>query len=164
VHDAAGRESNDARFSVVVSPDPVVLASFESGIEGWVPQQPNAERIVTQSPTFLSQGGFGLEVTGAGFRNWFGVAPPQPLDLSARRSISYDIQTGAAASETGVRIFFGEVRCQSFGDEVPPNTTLRVELDIINMNCDSTRPAVGASSIYIVFSAGTFRIDNVQIN
>lgn len=164
VHDAAGRESNDARLSVVVSPDPVVLASFESGVEGWLPQMPNAERTVSQTTAFVSQGGFGLEVTGAGFRNWFGVAPPQPLDLSARRSISYDIQTGAAGSETGVRVFFGEVRCQSFGDEVPPNTTQRVELDLINMNCDSTRPTAGAGSLYLVFSAGTFRIDNVQIH
>ncbi len=164
-HDAAGRESNSARLSIVVSPDPVVLTSFESGVEGWAAQMPNPQRIITQSAAFFTEGGFGLEVTGAGFRSWFGVTPPQPLDLSARRSISYDLQTGAAASETGVRIFFGDVRCQSFGDQVPANTTARVELNLINMSCDSPRPSSApASSLYIVFSAGTFRIDHVQIH
>jgi mannan endo-1,4-beta-mannosidase len=162
-HDVAGRESNPAALSIVVSPDPVVLSSFEAGVEGWVAQMPNATRTVAQSSAFATDGTFGLEVSGTGNRNWFGLQLPAPADLSARRALTYDVQVGADDSETGVRVFFGDVRCQSFGARVPANTTSRVELDLINMTCDAPRPNARASSMYVLFSAGTFRLDNVQL-
>jgi hypothetical protein len=68
-------------------------------------------------------------VTGT-TNNWFGRAYDEPLDLSARRALRYDVQTLADDTQTGVRVFFGEVRCQSPFGEVPANTTTQVEIDL----------------------------------
>jgi hypothetical protein len=161
--DAAERESNEAILGIIVSPDPTPLTSFEAGADGWVAQSPMNGGTAVQSSAFATEGAFSLEVTGT-TNNWFGRVYDQPLDLSARRAIRYDVQTLGDDTQTAVRVFFGEVRCQSpFGD-VPANTTTQVEIDMVNLNCDGLRPADGrATSLYLRFSSGTFRLDNVQL-
>lgn len=162
--DSAQRASNVATLGVIVSPDPASLSSFEADADGWVAQNTANGGTVVQSPAFATDGAFGLEVTGT-TNNWFGRIFAEPLDLSARRAIRYDVQTLADDTQTAVRVFFGEVRCQSpFGD-VPANTTTQVEIDLMNLNCDGPRPANGrATSLYLRFSPGTFRLDNVQLH
>jgi mannan endo-1,4-beta-mannosidase len=147
--DAAERESNEAILGIIVSPDPTPLTSFEAGADGWVAQNPMNGGTAVQSSAFATEGAFSLEVTGT-TNNWFGRVYDQPLDLSARRAIRYDVQTLGDDTQTAVRVFFGEVRCQSpFGD-VPANTTTQVEIDMVNLNCDGLRPADGrATSLYL---------------
>lgn len=161
--DAAQRESNIATFSIVVSPDPVPLTSFELDADGWVAQNPDNGGTVVQSDAFTTDGSFGIEVTGT-TNNWFGRVFDAPIDLSARRAIRYDLQTLEEDTQTAVRVFFGEVRCQSTFGDVPANTTTSVEIDLVGLNCDGPRPADGlATSLYLRFSPGTFRLDNVQL-
>lgn len=162
VQDNSGRASNTATLSVVVSPDPVVIHSFETGVEGWGAQNPANGGTVAQSDAFASDGGFGLEVTGTNF-NWFGTQLLEPLDLSARRALTYDFEPSPNEVTARARIFFGTVRCQSAFTPVPANAT-SVELDLINLNCDGARPpGARATSLYLRFNGGTYRIDNVQL-
>ena len=74
------------------------------------------------------------------------------------------MQTLADDTQTAVRVFFGEVRCQSPFGEVPANTTTEVEIDLVNLDCDGPRPANGqATSLYLRFAAGMFRLDDVRL-
>jgi hypothetical protein len=162
--DSVGRESNAATLSIVVSPDPMLVSSFEAGVEGWGPL--NVETgTVAQSRAFSTHGRFGLEVTGSANNNWYGVALASPLDLSERRAIAYDISVGPVdGTNRGARIFFGPVRCQSPQTWVPQNTVETLEIDLRSMNCTGGEPDfTQATSLYLRFSAGTFHIDNVQI-
>jgi mannan endo-1,4-beta-mannosidase len=161
--DGLGRESNAANVSVVVSPDPLLVASFEAGAEGWQPL--NVEMgSVAQSAAFATDGSFGLEVTGSG-NNWYGVTLDPPLDLSERRALAYDIAVGPVdGTNRAVRIFFGTVRCQSSFTWVPQNTVEKLEVDLRTLTCNGGEPDLArATSMYLRFSPGTFHIDNVQV-
>lgn len=161
--DTAGRESNTADLAVIVGGDPTPLTSFEAGTDGWVAQNTMNGGIAAQSSAFATDGAFGLEVTGTN-NNWFGKEYGEPLDLSARRAIRYDVQTLDNETQTAVRVFFGDVRCQSAFGNVPANTTTQVEIDLVNLNCNGLRPADGrATALYLRFGTGTFRLDNVLL-
>lgn len=161
--DASGRESNAASVSIVVSPDPVLVSSFEAGLEGWAPL--NADMgTVAQSEAFATHGAFGLEVNGSG-NNWYGLTLDPPLDLSERRALAYDISVGPVdGTNRAARIFFGAVRCQSSFTWVPQDTVDKLEFDLRSMNCTGGDPDLTqATSIYLRFNPGTFHIDNVQV-
>jgi mannan endo-1,4-beta-mannosidase len=162
--DGVGRESNAATLSIVVSPDPLLVSSFEAGVEGWGPL--NAQTgTVMQSGAFATHGSYGLEVTGSANNNWYGVTLDSPLDLSERRAIAYDISVGPGdGTNRGARIFYGAVRCQSRPTRVPQNTVEKLAIDLRSMNCTGGEPDfTQATSLYLRFSPGTFHIDNVQI-
>jgi mannan endo-1,4-beta-mannosidase len=163
VSDSQGRVSNEASLSVVVSPDPVLFASFETSSEGWAAQNLMNGGTATQSNAFATQGSFGLEVSGTTF-NWFGVQSATPIDLSARRALTYDVQVGAQGTTRAARLFVGTQRCTSDRVQLEPNRTHNVEIDLTNLTCDSPNMDLSnVTSVYLLFGAGTYRLDNVQL-
>jgi mannan endo-1,4-beta-mannosidase len=162
VSDSQGRSSNDARLRVVVSPDPVLFASFETGSEGWAAQNPMNLGTALQSTAFATDGGSSLELTGTTF-NWFGVELTTPLDLTARRALTYDVQVGAQGTVRAARLFVGSERCTSDFIQLEPNQTHNVEIDLTNLNCDTPNMNLAnVSAVYLLFGTGTYRLDNVR--
>jgi mannan endo-1,4-beta-mannosidase len=90
------RRSNEATLQVQVKPppgEPVLLFSFEDGTRGWVPadwQGPAGS--TTSTDAFATEGAQGLAVTSNGGA-WFQGVFVQPLDLTGRSVLSYDLQT-----------------------------------------------------------------------
>jgi hypothetical protein len=163
VSDSQGRASNDARLTVIVSPDPVLLTSFEAGSEGWAPQDAMSGGTVVQSNAFASDGSFSLEVSGSNF-GWFGVQLTPPLDLTARRALSYDVQVGARGTVRAARLFVAGQRCTSDFQQLEPNQTHAVTIDLTNLSCDDPNTNLSnVDELYLLFGAGTYRLDNVWL-
>ncbi|HVZ33683.1 MAG TPA: Ig-like domain-containing protein, partial [Polyangiaceae bacterium] len=165
--DGSGRDSNVATLSLTVSPDPIRVTSFETGLEGWAPLMATAGTLASSS-VYASDGASGAEVVGtAGTQgNWYGVTFNPPLDLSSRYAVAYDIQVGPLdGTNEGARILYGSVRCQSPLVWVPQNTTGEIDIDLSSMTCNGSTPPdlTQATALYLRFSAGTFHFDNVRI-
>jgi mannan endo-1,4-beta-mannosidase len=169
VRDEAGRTSNPARLDVTVRPrpgDPLVLASFEDGTDGFAPGnwQANAG-TVAQTGEFHPQGAAGLRVSSVD-GGWFGIAPlPQKVDLSGKASLKYELRTGAAGTSTSVAVQTGDAWtwCQSSFGWVNADTTTTVTIDLTTaMSCDGTALA-DVRVIYLWISGGgTFDIDYIR--
>ena len=100
VRDKAGRRSNVADVVVTVKPDPgaaIRIASWETGTEGWAPGdwQTNAGTL-SQTADFHTDGSFGLHVDAVE-GGWFGLTLPEPLDLSSKSTVKFDLRTGPDA-------------------------------------------------------------------
>ncbi len=162
VLDRLERSSNEARLLIIVTGDPIQLSSFEDGLGGFAPQNPENTALLTQSAAFASDGGFGLQIVSEN-GGWYGVTPAQPLDISARRAVSYDLRTADAGTVRAVRFFDGELRCTSGFDQVPAGSTLNVEIDITSMNCDPGFNMTSADAMFLRFGGGTFQFDNVVL-
>jgi mannan endo-1,4-beta-mannosidase len=168
IRDLAGRTSNVAGLIVTVKPkpgEPVVIASFESGTEGWAPAswQTNAG-AVAQTADFHTLGSYGLHVDGAD-GGWFGVTLAEPLDLSGRSAIRYDLRTGPdAGTSASIAVQYGDsyTWCQSNFSWVPQGQSTTVTADLLTgMSCDP--PALTqVHVIYIFFGSGSFDIDNIR--
>lgn len=160
--DSRGLESNVAHLSWVVAGDPLAVTSFEMGLGGWAPLNAMNGGVV-QSSAFASHGDFGAEVVGTG-NNWYGVTFDPPLDLSARYAVSFNVQVGPEdGTNRGVRIQYGDVRCQTPFVWLPQNTTGEVEVDLTTATCMGTPDKTRATALYLRFSAGTFHFDDVKL-
>lgn len=170
IRDSAGRTSNAAALSVTVKPDPtaaMLLASFETGTEGWAPGtwQPSAG-TVEQSTDYASEGSHSLKFN-ADDGGWIGVTFPAPIDLTGRTHIKADIKTlGTGTSQDiSLQIGPGFEWCQGNFTFVNANTTATTDVDMIGaFSCDiSTMPMNDVRGMYIFFSGnGTFYLDNVR--
>jgi mannan endo-1,4-beta-mannosidase len=169
VRDEAGRTSNVAELRVQVRPlpgDAIVLASFESGVDGWASAswQTNAG-TVAQTADFHTAGAYGLRaVTAEG--GWFGTTnwAAEPVNLSGKTHVRYDIRTGATGTSISVALQTGSsfTWCQSGWGWVNPDTTTVVEIDLASMGCDLASFA-DVRTMYVWFSAGaTYDIDHVR--
>ena len=168
VRDLAGRVSNVADLVVTVKPDPtaaIVIASFESGTDGWAPGnwQANAGTL-SQTTDFHTDGASGLHVSGAD-GGWFGSTFAEPLDLSGKTALKVDLRTGpAAGTSTDIAIQVGPASdwCQGAFVWVPENTTTTFEADLTNsFPCDPARLA-DVRAIWVFFNGGEFDADFVR--
>ncbi|MFF5214661.1 cellulase family glycosylhydrolase [Micromonospora sp. NPDC000442] len=168
VQDTAGRRSNLAELTVTVKPapgDPIVLASWESGLEGWAPGdwQPDAGTLA-QSDAFATAGAYGLRVSATG-GGWFGVTLPEPVDLSTKGVLRYDLRTSASAgTSTSIAVQTGEgwAWCQSAFGWVGEGTTTTVEIDLLTqMSCDASALA-DVRGILIWVSPGVHDLDHLR--
>jgi mannan endo-1,4-beta-mannosidase len=165
VRDEAGHTSNVAELRVTVRAlpgDPVVLASFESGVDAFAPGswQPNAG-TVTQTTDFHTDGAHGLRVTAAD-GGWFGVANlAEPVDLAGKSLFRYDLRAGAAGTSISIALQVGPsfTWCQSGWGWVDAGTTTVVEIELSSLSCESA----DVRSIWVWFSGGaSFDIDHVR--
>jgi len=169
VRDRRGRLSNVADIVVTVKPDPagaLTIASFETGTEGWdnAPWQANGG-TVAQSDEFATAGTHSLRVDAVD-GGWFGVTFAEPLDLSARVTLKYDLRTdpsqgsnAAIAVQTGPSFTW----CQSTFNWVNQNSTQTAEIDLIGaMSCDATALA-DVRQMFIFINPGTHYIDNIHV-
>lgn len=168
VRDQAGRLSNTATVTITVKPDPAavaVLASFETGTEGWASAswQPNGG-TVAQTTDFATHGTHGLRVDAAD-GGWFGVTFPEPIDLSTRSALKYDLRTSPAAGTNAaiaVQTGSGFAWCQSNFTWINQDTTTTATIDLLSaMSCDSTALA-DVRVLWIYINPGTVHLDNIR--
>ncbi len=168
VRDQAGRLSNVATVTVTVKPDPAavaVLASFETGTEGWAsaPWQTNGG-TVEQTGEFATEGAHGLRVDAAD-GGWFGVTFAEPIDLSTRTTLKYDLRTSPAAGTSAavaVQTGAGLAWCQSSFTWINQDSTTTATIDLLSgMSCDSTALA-DVRILWIYINPGTVDLDNVR--
>ncbi|HEU5110563.1 MAG TPA: cellulase family glycosylhydrolase, partial [Micromonosporaceae bacterium] len=175
VRDERNKTSNPAALTVNVRPDPAgsfTLASFEDGTQGWAPAPWNAGAgTVEQTGEWAADGTHSLKVT-ANTGHWFGLTLPEPLDLSRRVSVKYNLRTSAASgSNAALAVQFPTVGdpstntwCQATNwTWVSQNSEYEKTVDLINeFSCEeSTLTAV--RELYIWIDPGTHMIDNVRI-
>jgi mannan endo-1,4-beta-mannosidase len=167
VRDAAGRTSNPADLTVTVKPDPtasIPIATFETGVQGWGPGNwlPDAG-VVAQTADFHPEGSFGLhlDVTTA---HWFGVTFAEPLDLSTKSQIAYELRTGSAGSSVAIALQTGEsfTWCQSSFPWVGPETTTTITVELLtDLSCGSEVLA-DVRGLLIFLGPGSYDLDNVR--
>ena len=170
IKDLAGRTSNVADITVTVKPDPagaILIASFESGTDGWVSIN-NLPATITQTSEYATDGAFGLRIdTASG--DWFGRNLATPLDLTGKAVLKYDLRTNGAGTNLTAAVQVGSTFewCQwPFGiwrdGGAQPAT---VELDLINgsscLDLGSKLGDVRALWIWIQ-GGGEFDLDNVR--
>ncbi|MEY2934504.1 MAG: hypothetical protein RL033_5253 [Pseudomonadota bacterium] len=162
--DQRGRESNVATLSLIVSPDPLAVTSFEAGLGGWAPLDA-MNGTLASSTAFASDGELGAEVVSTGNGNWYGATLDTPVDVSARYAVSFDVQVGPVdGTNRAVRILYGDVRCQSDFVWLPQGTSGEVQVDLDAMTCTGGTPdRTRATALYLRFNAGTFHFDHVRI-
>ncbi len=167
VRDAAGRTSNVADLVVTVKPDPtaaVDIATFESGTQGWAPGNwmPDAG-VLTQTGDFSPQGDFGLhlEVTAG---HWFGVSFAEPLDLSTKSRIVYELRTGANGTAQSVAVQVGSsfTWCQTPFPWIQPGTTTTITIDLFTDLSSCVDQLNDIKVMYIFFNPGSYDIDHVR--
>jgi mannan endo-1,4-beta-mannosidase len=173
IADVRGRRSNEATLQVQVKPplgEPVLLFSFEDGTQGWVPgdwQGPSAGSTATTT-AFATDGIQGLEVTSNGGA-WFQGVFAEPLDLTGRTVLSYDLQTGATGTSAAIALRNGPNFnwCQSTFEWKPENGTYHVEIDLLtSISCEGESDPAALTQVhdmFIFFNDGQFIIDNVVI-
>jgi mannan endo-1,4-beta-mannosidase len=173
IADRRGRRSNEATLQVQVKPplgEPLLLFSFEDGTQGWAPgdwQGPNAGSTAT-TDVFATEGTQGLQVTSNGGA-WFQGVFDEPLDLTGRSVLSYDLQTGATGTSAAISFRNGPSFnwCQSNFEWKPENGTYHVEIDLLtSISCEGESDPAALTQVhdmFIFFNDGQFIIDNVVI-
>ena len=169
VRDQAGRTSNVAELRVTVKSrpgDPLVLASFETGTEGWGPAswQSNAG-TVAQTTEFHPQGASGLRATTAD-GGWFGVSGlAEAVNLSGKSVLRYELRTGAAGTSYSIAVQTGDAYtwCQSTWGYASANTTTTVEADLTTaMSCDGAALA-DVRAVFVWFDGNAvYDIDHLR--
>lgn len=169
VKDEAGRLSNVAELRVTVKNRPgdaLVINSFESGTEGWASAnwQSNAGTVAS-STEFHTNGGQGLRVVAAD-GGWFGLSPlPEPIDLSGKSFLRYDLRTTTVGTSTSIALQTGPgfAWCQSSWGFVNAGVSSTVEVDLTDsMSCDAAALA-DVRGIFVWFSGGgSFDADYVR--
>jgi len=167
IRDAAGRVSNVADLVVTVKPDPtaaIVLATFESGTEGWAPGNwlPDAGAL-TQTTDFHPEGAHGLhlDVTAA---HWFGPTLAEPVNLSSKSRIVYELRTGGTGTSVALALQVGPsfTWCQSSFPFIQPNTTTTITVDLLTDFSCGSEVLGDVRGMFLFFNPGSFDIDNVR--
>jgi mannan endo-1,4-beta-mannosidase len=169
VTDEAGRRSNVAELRVTVKPlpgDAVVIASFETGTEGWASASWQSNGGTTSSTSdFHPQGALGLHVVAAD-GGWVGVpSMPEPINIAGKSLLRYELRTGAAGTPTSIAVQTGPefTWCQANFGWVNPDQVTTVEVDLATqMSCDiSTLADIRAVWVYIG-GGGEFDLDHLR--
>ena len=165
-----GARTSTAALTVTVKPvpgAPVVLESWENGLNGWAAanwqSNPGSVALTTNGVT---DGANALEITALGSGAWFGSGSFTPLlDLSARSSVSFALKTGAAGSSIALAVRSGDAYtwCQSPFVYVAPNTTETHSIDLSTMGCAQST-LTGVHDVLLFFNAGTFDIDRMTLS
>jgi hypothetical protein len=152
------------------SGEAILLASFEDGTEGWLPDPQQADiGSVCQASDFHTQGSFSLRIDSRGDRgSWYGKNFSSPVDISGKSAVSADIKTLEVGTQTAIAVQFGDADwtwCESpewgFADAGTGRRTVTLNL----AECPD-RPASGSDKLNAVWvwfeGKGSFRLDNVR--
>ena len=169
IKDVFRKVSNVANVEVTVKPDPtaaILLFSFEDGTQGWAPADFNETAgTVAQSDAYATEGSFSLQV-GSIDGGWFGVAFPEPLDLSSKLLVKIDVDiTDAGGSWTNVAFHTGDDWdwCQAPGEWLGQDTIKTIEVELAGLACNSGNPPNLSliQDILVYFNGGAY-MDNVK--
>jgi hypothetical protein len=155
----------------------ILLASFEDGTEGWLPEPDQDDNgSVSQASDFHTHGSFSLRIINRGLpeRGWYGKNFPSPIDISGKRTVSVDIKTLEAGTQTAIAAQFGDnwIWCQSpqpweWAHAGTDRATVTLNLDAA-MHCPDGRPSASdlskLNAVWVWFEGkGSFRLDNVRV-
>lgn len=170
VLDSARRISNVATITVTVKPNPLAaiqLFSFETGLEGWAPASWNASAgVVTQSADYHSDGNFSLEIdtTGTG-GGWFGVTFPEPVNISEKSILKYDLRIASGGTNAQVAFNVGPSWnwCEGGGwGWISGSQDTTAEINLYSLSCPAS-DLNEVRTLYIWISGGgPVYIDNVR--
>jgi mannan endo-1,4-beta-mannosidase len=168
ISDERGRVSNEAVLDVTVEPNPdasIVVASFESGTEGWGTTWDAGAGTVSTSTDFHSDGAQSLRIDSI-YGHWFGATYGTPLDLGSKTTLSWDIQASTGTSQqlalqtgSGWDWCEGATWMWANGGE-----TSHFEVDLTTLSCGAAANLAQINALYIFTGAagGTYFIDNVR--
>lgn len=153
----------------------ISLASFEDGTEGWAPERVQENYgTVSQASDFHTQGSFSLRIDSRGVpeRGFYGKKFPSPVDISGKSTVSAEIKTLEARTQTAIAVQFGDANwtwCQSpdpWGTADAGTDRRTVTLNLATMYCPDGHPSSGLSKLNAVWvwfeGKGSFRLDNVR--
>ncbi|MCA0296913.1 MAG: cellulase family glycosylhydrolase [Actinobacteria bacterium] len=163
-----GVTKTTANLVVTVRPkpgDPVALASWEDGLDGWTPANWQSDPgTLSTGATGATAGASALQVASKGA--WFGSPAQDPLlDLSARSSFEFDITTADAGTSVSVAVRNGDgwSWCQSSWTWVPAGTSETVTVPLDTFGCDASA-LTEVHDVLIFLSAGNFAIDRLTLS
>lgn len=162
-----GLTTSNATLSVTVRPaagDPVVIASWESGLEGWTPANWQSDPgTLTIGAAGATDGASALQIDSKGA--WFGSpASSLTLDLSARAAVEFDITTAAAGTSVSIAVRYGDAWtwCQSPWEYVPENTATTVTAPLDTFGC-AAADLTAVHDVLIFVNAGQYSIDRLTV-
>ena len=162
-----GLTTSTATLSVTVRPapgDPVVIASWESGLEGWAAANWQSDPgTLTVDATGATDGVSALQVNSNGA--WFGSPADSPaLDLSARAAIEFDLTTAAAGTSVSIAVRYGDAWtwCQSPWEYVAENTSTTVTAPLDTFGC-AAADLTAVHDVLIFFNAGQYSVDRLTV-
>ncbi|SDR88201.1 mannan endo-1,4-beta-mannosidase [Paraoerskovia marina] len=161
------RRSTSAVLTVTVKPvpgAPVVLGSWESGTEGWVPATWQSDPgSLTTSGDWATDGDSSLAISSNGA--WFGSPEfDEPLDLSDRAALELDVRTADVGTSVALAVRSGDdwAWCQSPYVWVEPGSEDTVSVDIADLGCD-TSTLTDVHDLLIFVNAGEFAVDRLTL-
>ena len=170
--DSFGRASNVAPLTVTVKPDqgaPLILNSFETGVEGWGPAsfESPVPGTVQQSAVFHTDGSFSLEVdANSSSGAWWGVSYATPLDLTGKTHLLWDVQTTMGTSqELAIQSGDDFSFCQGpFAQYYNAGTSTTIDKDLSQLSCTPDLSKVHAIFIFMGNGSppGPIYIDNIR--
>ena len=145
------------------------LFSFETGTEDWTISNAAPGGTMVQSASFHTEGAQGLEVTSPADGNWFGRVLPEPLDLSGKTLLAFDLKTGDAGTSGEFAVQVGSAAspawCQG-GKWVwtNPNSSRTIKTLFNELSCPAgtTLDLTQIQAVWVFVKAGTFTIDQVR--
>jgi len=162
-----GVTTSTATLSVTVRPaagDPVVIASWEDGLEGWTPANWQSDPgELSVGATGATDGASALQVDSKGA--WFGSPADSPtLDLSSRAAVEFDIATAAVGTSVSIAVRYGDAWtwCQSPWTYVPENTATTVTAPLDTFGC-APADLTSVHDVLVFFNAGQFSIDRLTV-
>jgi hypothetical protein len=168
--------SGPANSGAANSGPAILLASFEDGTEGWLPEPGQDDNgSVSQASDFHTQGSFSLQIINGGLpeRGWYGKNFPSPIDISGKKTVTVDIKTLEAGTQTAIAAQFGDnwIWCQSPQPwewaHAGTDRTVTLNLDAA-MDCPDGRPSASdlskLNAVWVWFEGkGSFGLDNVRV-
>jgi alpha-galactosidase len=152
----------------VVEPVEQTIFSFESGTEGWTVANPDSGGTVAQSTGFHTEGEHGLDVVTPSGGNWFGRLLAEPLDLTGRSMLKFDVRAGAAAGTSGeiaVQIGPETAWCQGgLWAWTNPGSSKTIKAEFSDLTCPAgvTPDPSQIYGIWVFLNGGAVQIDNVR--
>ena len=150
-----------------VLPTEQTLYSFESGTDGWTIANADSGGTVAQSSVFHTDGNSGLAVSAPAGGNWFGVALPEALDLTAMTTLKVDIKGGTAGStgEIAVQVGPDSSWCQgSLWAWTNAGATKTISETFDKLSCPTgvTLDQSQITGVWVFLNSADVYIDNVR--
>jgi alpha-galactosidase len=152
-----------------VQPTEQTLFSFESDTEGWTIANPGDGGTMTTSTAFHTDGEHGLEVSTPLSGNWFGRPLTEPLDLTGRSALKFDVKAGPAAGTSGeiaVQVGAGTAWCQGGRwafTNAGTSRTITETFDEIECPAGVTLDLTQIRAVWVFLNGGDqVHIDNVR--
>jgi len=153
----------------------ILLASFETGTEGWVTDEPvSFDLQMSQASDFATDGSFSLQIDTAD-EVWVGRTFLTAKDLTGKSSVSVDLRILEVETPTGMAVQFDEEEwwCQSAWGSAEPGTEVTVTLDLATAklqegpggSCDHPPGSDlrKLKAVWVYLGEGSFQVDNLRV-